>query len=587
MVRMALQEFNGELPRTQGHYLPDGFAVSARNANLTSGSLRPMKGGMIVHSFASGGMTDMVQHGSKWFGYSHDVDAAPGPVAEDRLYLTHENAEPQIYAKSAWYPLAVPTPTVAPDIGTSGTATDDDLTSDTVYAWTWVSKLGEESGISPLTDTVTFGPGITSILTGMPSATAVGGRPVAKKRIYRSTTSSSGATDLYFIAEIDASETQFFDTYGDNPDQEAITVRDFDPPPDDLRGLTAMPNGMMAGFSGKELRFCEPYQPHAWPYSYAQTCNETIIGLCSFGSSLAVMTAGNPYIVQGISPDAMAMSKVEAPYPCIAKQSIVDMGYAAVYASPLGLVQISESGASLASAAIWTREEWQALGPETIQATRFGLSYIFSYQVPNSAIRKVAVVNLGGDRPSLVHCDIIAQGFYSSPSSDSCYFLDEVGQNVVEFDTGEAMAYTWRSKPLRFSQAVSFGAVACEINEYDLMGSGLATMKIEDETTYTVELSEAVVVEEDGDTCTLDINEPEIVTEGVYSVTVETKGGLAVADVQVKFFGDGVLRYTHQPILGQIGRLPSGAYREWQMEITGRSEVVRVVMGQTLAEVGL
>ncbi|MGL1400235.1 hypothetical protein ACSTI4_24935, partial [Vibrio parahaemolyticus] len=76
----------------------------------------------------------------------------------------------------------------------------------------------------------------------------------------------------------------------------------YNPPPAGLRGLTAMPNGMMAAFDGKDLYFCEPYLPHAWPASYTLTTDFPIVGLGAFGTSLVVMTTGNLYLVSGTAP---------------------------------------------------------------------------------------------------------------------------------------------------------------------------------------------------------------------------------------------------------------------------------------------
>ena len=83
-----------------------------------------------------------------------------------------------------------------------------------------------------------------------------------------------------------------------------------------------------------------------------QALNDTIIGLAAFGTTLAVMTTGQPYLLQGMHPEQMAMTKMEQPFPCLSKQGIVDMGYSAIYPSTDGLVMVSEQGAQLLTEAM-------------------------------------------------------------------------------------------------------------------------------------------------------------------------------------------------------------------------------------------
>src|SRR5690606_18334280 len=99
-------------------------------------------------------------------------------------------------------------------------------------------------------------------------------------------------------------------------------------PPDALSGLTAMPNGMMAAFVGKDLYFCEPFRPHAWPEIYVLTTDFPIVALGALGTTLWVLTEGYPYRVSGTTPGSMVMDKVEANLPCVNARAVVDLGHA-------------------------------------------------------------------------------------------------------------------------------------------------------------------------------------------------------------------------------------------------------------------
>ena len=522
MVKLTFESFNGEMPKLDEHYLPEGYAVTARNVRLSSGSLRALRAGNQLHEFPANGNDDFTYHDGVWLGFNHDIDAAPGPVDDNRLYVTHSGAPPQLYRDGAWYPLALPNPTVPPAPARTGTLNNETAVA-VAYCFTWVTSLGEESGPSPVSASTLFSTGTTITLT-MPAGGNANGRPVAHKRIYRSLTSTSGTTDFYLIAQVPAADTSFADIHGAYPEMEAMTVKDFDPPPAGMQGLVAMPNGMMAAFSGKELLFSEPWQPHAWPGAYALTTNTFIVGLCAIGTSLAVMTRGNPYIVQGLAPDAMAMQKVESPYPCLAKRSIVDMGYAAVYASPVGLVEISESGARVISSSIWTKDEWGILSPSTMRAARFGDAYVFSCVQQGQTVRKTYIVNLSGETPALSQCDLEVRAFFTDAEQNRTFFLDADGRNVLRFDAGDPLTYTWRSKQYRFGTPEALGALR-----------------------------------------------------------IETPRG-ATGAVSVMVFADGELKHTVSAV-DEIRRLPDGEHRDWQFVLTGTREVLRVSVAQTPMEV--
>lgn len=580
MAKLAFQQFNGELPRTQAHFLPEGMAVTAANVRLSSGTLKPLRGGNEVHDFGSSGFVTAVLHLGQWIGWDHDADAATGPVADDRLYVTHDNAAPQLLVGGSWLPLALPNPTTAPTVTLSGTV-DEELAEEVLYAYTWVTSLGEESGPSPVSEAKKFSAGVTLTLSDLPTTTVVSGRPVSKKRIYRSQTSATGVTDLYFIAEIGAAVATFDDVHGANAIAEAIPTKEFDPPPDTMEGLISLPGGMMAAFDGKELLFCEPYQPHAWPGAYTLTTAVPIVGLCAIGTSVAVMTGGTPYLVQGLTPDAMTMTKVDSPYPCVSKRSIVDMGYAAIYASPVGLVSLTETGASVVTTGIWAKDDWEAINPTSIDAGRFGEAYVFSYLADGAEERRCAILNLNGETPTLVHMSAPAMGFWNEPESNKAFFLDEEGQRVLEFDAGLPLTYTWKSKPYRFPSPVGFSVAKLETPDsavppvYGLFG-------IIGQTAYTVGLRNATVLDEDDDTVTIEVDEEIIGTE---TETTQQLNLMEGADpYTLRIFADGAEKRAIDNQAGTIQRIPAGKHREWQIEITGTAEVLGVAMAQGVQE---
>lgn len=524
-MAIRLQGFGGEIPKTEPHYLPETAASAVLNAALDRGSLTAFRQASAQSHLFGSNMAGIYLHNASWMGWDHDVDVVPGPVAQDRLYITHSNAPPTIWTSGTGeFPLRLPNPTTKPTVALVG-ALDETLAETVIYAFTWVTSLGEESGPSPLSDPLQWSPGRSVNITSLPITAPVAGRQINGKRIYRALTSASGATELLYVGQTTVAASSWVHNPATNPDAEAITTKEFDPAPDNLRGLTAMPGGMMAGFAGKELYFCEPYQPHAWPGAYVLTTNDTIIGLAAFGTTLAVLTTGVPYLVQGMHPDQMAMSKMEQPFPCMSKRSIVDMGYAAIYASTDGLVQVSESGAQLMSAQLWTREQWRAMLPTTMMAARFGSRYGFTWATPVADDRQITLVDAGEGGASVLRADYEPYAFHTHVESGQTFFLASNLRTVRAFDDPALprMTYLWRGRPLRFEHDMGFGAIRIDAD----MSDG-ATMA-----------------------CRLYADDAEVAL-------------VTTANVPV--------------------RLPAGKARAWQVQVTGTARVFRVVVARTLRE---
>lgn len=336
-----------------------------------------------------------------------------------------------------------------------------DLAESTKYVYTWRTSLGEESQPSTASNTVRMTPGRNVTLT-MP-AVAPASRLITHRRIYRSATSESGITDLYFVAQITAATTTFTDNLS-NPIEEVIPTIDYDKPVDALRGLTAMPNGMMAAFQGSEVFFCEPYIPHAWPARYSIKVNAPIVGLVAFGSVLAVLTKSTPWIMQGLHPDSVSAQKIETPFPCLSKRGIVDMGYAAIYPSTDGLVRITaDGGAALLSNGLWDTEQWKALKPETFRAAQYGSRYAFSYDPDGLGItRKLAFIDTSGELPFLIPVNAASyKDITYQVETGRLIGLDNNGLTIRSIEDPAAGFRTaeWWSKPFILPTPTTFSTV--------------------------------------------------------------------------------------------------------------------------------
>lgn len=520
MAKIAIQQFSGELPRVEDRYLPETGATEAIGCHMRTGALSPMRSPLLQHTLGAAA-SKIFLYGSTFLSWTADADAVAGPVAQDRLYITRTGNEPQMLTGGVYYGLALTAPATAPSLQNLGTP-DPDLAESVIYAFTWVTSLGEESQPSPLSGSVLWSAG--NVIRVSLSTTPPANRLITKKRIYRTQTSTSGATDLYFVAEINAATATYDHDASTAPLAEALPSTDYDPPPADLFGIIELPNGMMAAFSGRDVFFCEPFIPHAWPEKYVLTVNDQIVGLGAFGSSIAVLTTGTPYVIQGISPDSMAMTRLEVDMPCVAKRGIVDMGGALIYPSQEGLVQISNSGASLISAGLWTQEQWKALSPSTIIAARSQGRYVFSAQPGGTGPRQMFFVSVDGTAQYLTRTDDQFTDLLYHLGTGRLYGLGAADQrsiSVIDDPLGPIGSYIWRSKPFFLPAEVELGVVR---------------------------------------------------------VDARSTPGAAADTFQIKVLRDGSEIRSIQGTPAAFSRLPSGRGREWQVEVDGNMTVTGITI---------
>ncbi|TDW63094.1 hypothetical protein EDF57_10649 [Novosphingobium sp. PhB55] len=462
-MSIRISSFSGEIPRLLGRLLPNNHAQLAQNTKLENGGLVPIRRGRYVQRLEEPART-IYQFNDRWLSWPLRVDAQPAPIAANRLYYTGDGA-PKIMVGTDVYDLALPAPTGALTIAIEGSETPDpDLEATILYTYTWVTEFDEESEPAPASNELLWSAGLNVSVSGF--ALPPINRRFNRMRIYRSQTSALGATAFYFIKEMPVQTAPWVDVVDDNTIQEQLPSLEYNVPPEDLTGLVSMPNGMMAGFVGKRLYFCEPWRPHAWPEKYILTTDFEIVGLGVFGSALAVMTTGQPYIVAGTAPDSMTMERLEVNLPCVSAQGIVDLGYTIAYPSPDGLVVVSTSGANLMTRELLSRDDWQRLNPFSFVAGSFAGRYLCSYGFTDSSgieQRGILIVDLTGAQPFLIRAGDDADGMFTDPKTGALYLL-RGGQDIYEWDA-LAMPFgeqVWRSKKFVLPAPTNYGCILIE-----------------------------------------------------------------------------------------------------------------------------
>lgn len=452
---IALTEFGGVIPRTNAGSLPPNAAQIARNCTLYNNDLRPLKGllqlqphnrGLVVKSMHKMGMT--LPENQYWLTWGTDVNAVTGPVAADvseRTYFTGDGY-PRVtdlamatQGSTGFYPVAsyrlgIPQPVDAPQLQGSGNTAPVETRT---YVYTYVSAWGEEGKPSPFAQVNVTQTGSVQI-SGM-SGPPAGNYNITRKRIYRSSAGVGGNAILQLVAEIPIANSSFNDTVAGSNLGGPLETANFDAPPEGLQGLIGLPNGMMAAFEGNDVYFCEPNTPYAWPAKYRRTMKHKIVGLGKFGVSLVVLTTGFPVVISGTHPEAMSEEEVLIGWACSSKRSIVSMGDGVLYASPAGIALVGAGVAKLITLPLFTEDEWQPLGPTTIEAYWYEGKYIafgpaFGGFILNSQEdASLTFFDEGGI--TAAYADIRTAKLYVAQGAD-----------IKKFAEGPDRTLTWRSR---------------------------------------------------------------------------------------------------------------------------------------------
>lgn len=557
MASVKLQTFGGLLPQVSPRLLPEGAATIAENARLDSGRLAAWRNPVVINdhngtTFAVPSNTKTIyRHRTRssqsyWLIWSTEVHAVPSPIAEDpydRLYWTGQQyprmaigteltgSVAPSYQPSISRKLGVDAPTDAPSVSITVTIADTTITPlSRSYVYTWVSGLGEESGPSPASSIIDVKSGeeVSLTFTGAAPANIYNtvSRP-AYRRIYR--TNVNG--EFQFVKDIAYNAPSTTETILDENLGELIPSTNWNPPADEnagehpdgpLVGLTAMPNGILAGFSGRSVFFSEAYLPHTFPRTYSLTTKSRVVGLASISIGLMVMTEGKPVLMTGSSSAAMTAVEIDNNQACVSSRSIADMGSVAIYASPDGLVAAGESGVTLITEGIFTRDQWQALNPSSIHAYHYEGRYIFFWQ--NGGSSGGYVYDGRTETPQITTLNYYASAGFNDPVDDALYLVvtDVGGTFVRKFDAGTPMTYTWQSKEVRTEKPINPSCALIDAESYPI--------------TFTL-------------------------------------------------YADGVLKHTQSVANGNMFRLPSGYLaKDFQIKLSGSGDVNQAMVAESPEE---
>lgn len=304
------------------------------------------------------------------------------------------------------------------------------------YIYTYVTDWDEESAPSPPSDAVEVDQDDEVAITIGPPPP---GLYIKHWRVYATATGSTG-TAFFFLRESPittlAAEANPRAILG-----EVCPTEKWLPPNPKMRGMTAMPNGVLAGYFDNVVCFSEPYVPYAWPVEYQLTTSHPIVSLGSFGQTLVVGHYGGIDYISGADSASMSSQKDISKQAPASSRSMVSTDMGVVYASQDGVCVASNSGVQVISQKHFSREAWQALNPSTMVGTYHEGTYYFfggfgfAYSL-HLTTGKLTRLETGGGLVSAAYQDPITDGLYFCAGTQ----IFRLGGASTRLDG------TWRSK---------------------------------------------------------------------------------------------------------------------------------------------
>ncbi|MGZ4968036.1 MAG: hypothetical protein ACXV8O_01355 [Methylobacter sp.] len=508
---MKIDQFSGIAPKVNPPLLKGNMATVATNLRVDSGAIRPLKGATQVLTIPNTSRSISKYDGSALYWATAGIDVVDhSPIANDvwaRFYYTGDSDPKYTFAtrpsggNANGLKLGVPRPGNAPTLGASapsptsvaagsflsgvaytiatvgttdftaigassntigvsftatgagtgtGTATANDstVTHQRYYVFTYVTPQGEEGPPSPasspivVADTQTVTLTFTSdTLTGYNLGTG------SVRRIYRT---AQGTTETIYLYVVDSpiGSATATDNLLDVSLGEQLPSTNWFPPPTDMIGLKATPNGFLIGHSGNALCPSESLLPHAWNPNNQLAFPSNITATAITGDSIIVFTEKEPYLVTGTTPDSLSAIKIDHAQTCPSRASVVNMGGYTMFASPDGLCRVTANDMQVATQDLLTRDQWQDYSPSTMRGFYYEGIYI------GFSDTKSFMFDMRSGEPILTNLSGLSfVAGYSDLTTDTLYLLDTSG-NIKTWETGAVLSMAWKSKPERVPKPI-------------------------------------------------------------------------------------------------------------------------------------
>jgi hypothetical protein len=486
MAGFRWAKFVGSFPSKPARLMDPNEMLAVSNAQLDRGTLRPYPASSHVVTPASSTRSIYYYRDpddaepAGWLVWDDaDVSVAASPVVNDtydRLYWTGDTNGPDSAGRAkvasrndilgtlvgpypeGFYFLGVPpvgtTPTA---VLTDGGVPDPSLASSYSYVVTYVSSYGEEGPSSVATDIIDVDDSIGTTFEITVTVPFEGGvdtnRNITHIRLY-CVYAGTDEDDWKMVKQqvrLDAVPTVITHEVPIADLSIPLISTTWEVPPTDMRGMKAFGSGLI-GYSKNELCMSESGFGHAWPPGYRLPTDSPITGIGVYGNTIFIGTMSSPYIAYGHQPDQMSIERLNYDQACVGQSSVVEMDEGVVFASPTGLHLVSAGGVEPLTADIWSREDFAALEPTTIRASRWDSVYVFQCGSTTKAMYAIypkhperGVVKLTSQNSHAFNYDAIADKLYyfdqSTNTIREMFDLDAADQTMVVTSGTMVLAY--------------------------------------------------------------------------------------------------------------------------------------------------
>lgn len=276
-------------------------------------------------------------------------------------------------------------------------------------------------------------------------------------------TATTAGTLYWDTAEPDIVSSRFYtgSTFIDDFNVAGLAIGldsiDADMPDAGMQGIIAIQNNMLAGFVDNQVCFSDINRPWSWPIKYRLTLEYPIVALAAVGGQIAAMTTKYVYRVSGSAPSSMSYDRADAPYPCLSKRGVLNVGYGVVFPSFGGLAVFqSGGGLSFVTKVVHDWDTWPvSLDPSTLVAAFYGGKYFGSHSAGSFIFEQEE--KTGG-----FFTDVgitFSAAFYDSVSN-RFYYVPDTSGTLSEWDAlGQPLLpLEWKSKVLVTKGYMNFGA---------------------------------------------------------------------------------------------------------------------------------
>jgi hypothetical protein len=283
----------------------------------------------------------------------------------------------------------------------------------------------------------------------------------------------------------------------------------------------------------------------------------------------------------------MSMSRLPGRQACVSKRGLVSSEAGVIYPTPDGLYLIGPKAGMLVTRDLFTRDEWQALRPDTMHAViHDGRLFIFHGQgEPGSG---GLILDRAEPSAGLTRLDFHASAAYSDTRQDTLYLAlgGPSGPCAMQWEGDSAsIPYMWRSKTFLTPRPQNLAA-AKVLADYPRRLSEAEQAELDGQRSKAIADNRALLADSGGSGA--------LNSQGLAALAINADALQKIPPPYQKpaglFFtlrGDGSKRHTREVFSPGLFRLPAGyTAREWEVELSADFAVRELKLAASAEEIG-